>query len=353
LYTELLTTISVHQMLSEKHTTEFIEFWLRHWQRSGAPKPKEVVCDFSRALLCDICLAFNNQTIKSYVDDSFNLLSRLIEVRKRSYTVIRIDVAHFIAAACRWNCWKLVRQICIKEFFIRCIALMIECVLFSEFQKIFYLTCVVALQIHQDVEIDYLDVQTAKDARKNLEEEIAGRDIKDFEVNSVNNEPEHLKVMTDDEYNKFDQNSNTKINDWVDVQVRRAKKIQRAGEELNPFYLPEFIDMLSVRAKEFSLWTNVGMDYNISHATSSYMEGYFNAGLATRAPTEHARRRTCPLFATSSRLSFLAPRFFLSPPYSALPMILGLRSGKALLALLSHHFILVLRLMKDKDRMTQ
>jgi len=51
--------------------------------------------------------------------------------------------------------------------------------------------------------------------------------------------------------------------------IQGLKKIQRAGEELNPFYLPEFIDMLSVRAKEFPLWTNVGMDYNISHATSS------------------------------------------------------------------------------------
>jgi len=93
---------------------------------------------------------------------------------------------------------------------------------FQNFRKFFI--SLVALQIHQDVEIDYLDVQTAKDARKNLEEEIADRDIKDFEVNSVNNEPEHLKVMTDDEYNEFDQNSNTKINDWVDVHDTRAKK---------------------------------------------------------------------------------------------------------------------------------
>lgn len=34
--------------------------------------------------------------------------------------------------------------------------------------------------------------------------------------------------------------------------------------------------MLLLRAKEFPLWTNIGMTYNISHATSSYVEGYFN-----------------------------------------------------------------------------
>jgi len=131
----------------------------------GAPKPKQVVCDFSRALLCGISLAFNNQTIKSYVNDSFNAILRPV-VRKRPDTVIRVDVAHLIAAVCHWNCWKSVRHISIKEFYVRCIALMVECITFSDFQKIFYLTCIVALQTHQDVEIDYSDVLTAKDARK-------------------------------------------------------------------------------------------------------------------------------------------------------------------------------------------
>lgn len=131
-------TIYVHQMLSEKHTTEFIELWLRQWQRSGAPKPKQVVCDFSRALLCGVSLAFNNQTIKSY-DNVFNTISRPLGVIKRPDTIIRVDVAYLIAAVCRWNCWKSVRHICIKKFFVRCIALMVECITFSDFEKIFYL----------------------------------------------------------------------------------------------------------------------------------------------------------------------------------------------------------------------
>lgn len=267
------TTIAVHQMLSEKHTTEFIELWLRQWQRNGAPKPKQVVCDFSRALLSAISLAFNNQTIKSYVEDSFNAISRR-GVRKNPDTIIRVDVAHLIVAVCRWNCWKFVRQIYIKEFFIRCIALMVECVTFSDFQKIFFLTCVVGLQIHQDVEIDHAEVQTAKDARKELEKEIAERGI-NINVPSAADEFEYPKVQSVTECDEVDQNSN-RIGDWVDEQVTRVKKVQRNGEELNPFFLPEFIDMLSLRAKEFPLWTRVGMDYDTPHATSSYVEGYFN-----------------------------------------------------------------------------
>lgn len=131
------------------------------------------------------------------------------------------------------------------------------------------------LQTYQDVEIDYSAVLTAKEARKKLEGEIAVRGIKvNFDVQSADDELEHPKAETMTKYNKLDQNSST-IGNWVDDQVARAKKTRRDGEELNPFFLPKFIDILLLRAKEFPLWTSVGMDCT-SHATSSYVEGYFN-----------------------------------------------------------------------------
>lgn len=72
---------------------------------------------------------------------------------------------------------------------------MVECVTFSDFQKIFYLTCIVALQTYQDVEIDYSDVLTAKDANKELEEEITVRSIKvNFDIQSSVDELEHSKL---------------------------------------------------------------------------------------------------------------------------------------------------------------
>lgn len=52
------TTVAVNQMISELHTTEVIEFWLQKWIRDGAPKPREAVCDYSRALQLAIYLAF-------------------------------------------------------------------------------------------------------------------------------------------------------------------------------------------------------------------------------------------------------------------------------------------------------
>ncbi|CAL1680999.1 unnamed protein product [Lasius platythorax] len=136
------TTIFVYQMLTEKHTTEFIELWLRQWLRMGAPKPK---------------------------------------------------------------------------------------------QKIFYFTCVVGLQTYQDVEIDYSEILTAKDARKILEEEIAVRAIKVNFDESAGDKPEHRKAQATTKCNEVDPNSSS-IGDWIDGQVGRAKKKQRDGEELNPFF---------------------------------------------------------------------------------------------------------------------
>lgn len=155
------------------------------------------------------------QTIKSYVDDSFNAILRPYGARKRPDTIIRVDVAHLIAAACRWNCWKSVRHNSIKEFYVRCIALMMECVSFSDFQKIFYLTCVVGLQTYQDVEIDYSEILTAKYARKKLEGEIAVRAIKVNFDESAGDDPEHPKVQNMTECNELNQNSSS-IGDWVD-----------------------------------------------------------------------------------------------------------------------------------------
>jgi len=95
-----------------------------------------------------------------------------------------------------------------------------------------------------------------------------------FDIQSSVDELKHSKAQVMTECNEVDQNSN--IGDWVDDQVANAKKIQREGKELNPFFLPEFVNMLALRAKEFPLWTNVGIDYGTSHATSSYVESYFN-----------------------------------------------------------------------------
>lgn len=83
---------SVSQMISEIHNTNAINYWLIEWVRSGAPPPKEVVCDFSKAILTAAIRAFANYgSIEQYV----NALSE----GPLPICYIRVDVAHFIHMA--------------------------------------------------------------------------------------------------------------------------------------------------------------------------------------------------------------------------------------------------------------
>ncbi len=80
---------SVAQMLTESQNTDSIKMWLLSWIRSGAPHPKEVVVDFSRAILNALVHIFAYcKDVESYAENCYsgNLPS----------FYIRIDVAHFI-----------------------------------------------------------------------------------------------------------------------------------------------------------------------------------------------------------------------------------------------------------------
>lgn len=76
-------------MLSERHNTNIIQYWLMEWTRSGAPRPREVVCDFSRALLTAAVRSFTNYfTLDKYAD--------ACKENNLPACYIRFDVAHFI-----------------------------------------------------------------------------------------------------------------------------------------------------------------------------------------------------------------------------------------------------------------
>lgn len=53
--------LPVLQMISEKHDTNILTYWLREWLRMGAVCPKEVVTDYSFALLNAVTLSFNTR----------------------------------------------------------------------------------------------------------------------------------------------------------------------------------------------------------------------------------------------------------------------------------------------------
>lgn len=105
-------TACVYQMLSERHDSVTIMLWFLRWIQNGAHIPKEAICDYSRALLMGMSMAFNKQPIKTYISDRFRTISSSCRMGKEPNTFIRIDVAHFIHMICRWKCFKRFVTMC-------------------------------------------------------------------------------------------------------------------------------------------------------------------------------------------------------------------------------------------------
>lgn len=249
------STIAINQMLSEQHDSEFIEFWLKRWIKAGAPKPKVAVCDYSRALLSALSLAFNNQTVKAYISYCFShILKPTFQISEKPATSIRVDVAHLIHLICRWKCFKGLRHPSIKEFFVRCVALMVECTSLSVFEEILILTCVVGLQTHEDAQLGIAEVNTAREARKKLENYIAiwGVNIDIGTENPTNDRAEdNPEIFKLDDLNEPDSCKDDNIIGWIEQRVSRAAETRIAGQELNLFYLPDFIKNISRLCREF------------------------------------------------------------------------------------------------------
>lgn len=49
---------------------------------------------------------------------------------------IRIDIAHLITLVCCWKCWNKSSNICLKEFYVRCIILLVETNCLKDFPQL-------------------------------------------------------------------------------------------------------------------------------------------------------------------------------------------------------------------------
>ena len=148
LYQGVLSSPGVHvpvvQMLSERHDIQAIQNWLSEWRRAGAAVPKEVVCDFSLALLGGVVKAFTLQPdLKTYIDQCFGVL-----MGKEHSTLppcfVRVDVAHCIKIISRWDCLRK-KGNRLREFYLRAMAQLLQSVTMDQAKELIRSIVVVAL----------------------------------------------------------------------------------------------------------------------------------------------------------------------------------------------------------------
>lgn len=160
------TTLSVGQMVSAAQDTNSILFWLNNWLRAMKIVPKEAVSDYSRALFGAMSLSFNNISLKEYIKVCFEHVLQKKPDRPAN-TFLRIDVAHLIQILCRLKCFTK-SNVVVKDFYLRCIALMVSCDQFEVFETILLNTLIVSIHKYDGNRLDCTLPSPAEAAREKL-----------------------------------------------------------------------------------------------------------------------------------------------------------------------------------------
>lgn len=113
-------------MLSERQDTNYISFWLSEWLRLGGGVPKEFTSDMSLALLNAAAISFaNHPSLNSYMDTLFNMYMSETFDHPLPKCFLRIDIAHLVNATVKCDALHNERPK-VKEFFIRCVTLLMS-----------------------------------------------------------------------------------------------------------------------------------------------------------------------------------------------------------------------------------
>lgn len=254
-------------MISEKHDTNILTYWFREWLRSGAATPKEVVTDYSFALINAVTLAFNNCDLNTYVERCMNMLYDN-DVTSIPNCVLRIDIAHLIKAVCGWKCFKD-KHVRIKDFFVRCIGILSQAITIDTFSQICTDTLTVAFSETEELGNDTLG--GSFHAQQRLVNLIRTYDLQNYENSTAE---EYLTEDIDNE--SFECRKSSRINDFLTNIERNSKKFVNSGDRPNPYYCPNFGISLLRLCKQFPLWTAVMAFNGINVASSARSEQYFN-----------------------------------------------------------------------------
>lgn len=260
----------VYQMLSAKHSTIAINYWLNMFRSRTERTPEEVVCDFSLALLNGISLSFNERTLKTYISDCHIWLTgETLQHPLHCYT--RLDIAHLIKMMCRKKVFagKPGR---VKDFYIRCIGVMTMSETTIDFERLLLSTLVVALS-----ECDGQD-ELGQDIMSQQRENFLFNRIKTF----IYTEDDALIEDNEENYledEPFDVDSN--VIDFIkNIKIRAEEEANKCleFERPNPYHLPGIVEPLMNLAQFFTLWTNVMKRKCLSQydvGTSAISEAYF------------------------------------------------------------------------------
>lgn len=276
--------VPVCQMLSERHDTKIVAFWLYEWISSKAKVPLEIVTDMSEALQNGICLAICNMTYKQYLSNCYKFLIGKSKILSQVY--VRIDIAHLIHSVSTHKCFSSVKSV-IKDLYLRAIGLMSTMENLLDIEKMMK----ALLNISQNEYGCKNDIQWILTKLETFKFDDTAIDYKKLKNSSSCDKQNFCDthLFCDDEEIKKDDfglsNSSVDLDlsDYVDKLVKNTPNNIHSNssinfDDVNPYHLVGILEKLIKLFKQFPSWTNVMRKHFGSEnyvATSSRSENYF------------------------------------------------------------------------------
>lgn len=247
--------IPVCQMISEKHDIITICNWLTQWLNSGVDVPNEVVCDYSTALLGAVTRAFCNLSLQCYVEKCFNVLLE-IENETLPKCYVRIDVAHMIKIFCRIPYFKGMHNRNLKNFYVRCLRLLLTSISFEIFTDVLKALLTVSMSETDGWLND--NPTPAESGRQMLLDKIKGIDEIDENMTDINFEIDE-SVLDGEKYDNEDPITGVKeyLNEIEQVALIQSKI---KGNRDSAYYVPNLSKTILRLCKHFPIWTGVMND---------------------------------------------------------------------------------------------
>ncbi len=243
------SSVPVVQMLSERHDVNAITHWLTEWIRAGAPTPKEVVSDFSLALLGALVKAFTpHPDLKTYINVCCGVL-----LGKQSAKVppcfVRVDVAHCIKMICQWDCLKK-KTHRIKDFFVRSMAQLLKSQSMDDAKELLHSITIVALSEAEGNDSSGVPLISER-CKKYLKARIAEESVVIPDVEGEDLEKADQTQWAGDQ-------TQTDLRQWVTEICEESRSLAVAnGDHDNMHFLPEIIPSIIWLASYLPLWTGV------------------------------------------------------------------------------------------------
>lgn len=265
---------SVSNMLSEKHDTNIISYWLSEWKKDVGESPKEIIMDHSMALLSASAKAFTSVfDIYSYIDICFKAIFHFTDTVILPKCFLRTDVAHTMKLICSWNVFKNVTKRS-KLFYVCALAQIMMSTNITEIKDLFENIFTVALSETEGRDMNTGQFTHCELAKSTIKRRIAvgtGSEVEKLVLNNI-----------DDIYEmQEDHDRPTGFSSWVQDLANKSKLLveEEEGDHDNSQYLPHIVDLCVNLSKKLPLWTAIMVplfEYGSTTASSASVESSFN-----------------------------------------------------------------------------